>query len=167
VKHSVDSVEEITNSIVNEVNGFSDFPTGDRFRDFVFSKIDPLEKRADQCEAECAAAWGALEEMRWPDLPGIPFWVKDFNEPANRREIPARAVVGIFDALRSHARELLPFGVRAVEALYREDSLKMKIDELTELNAKFRKALEGVAAGGDSIGGLIARDALRYEGGKI
>jgi hypothetical protein len=68
---------------------------------------------------ELAATWLALEEMRWPDLPGIPYFVHLDGE-TRPMQIEAQKVVGIFAALRKHAKDLMPTGVEAARAWYAE-----------------------------------------------
>lgn len=61
------------------------------------------------------ALWEALEEMRWPELPGIPFGVELVDpKTMETREVILRPeqVKGIFTALRKHAATLMPHAVQ-------------------------------------------------------
>lgn len=105
--------------------------------------VEELKAENDRLRAELVAAWVALEEMRWPDLPGIefsvippigPFANDGLVVPNSQRVIvhPAK-VENIYRALRIHAMKLLPTGVSMVQEL---DSLRSRMAEVNDLVEK-------------------------------
>lgn len=118
--------------------------------------VEQLNAENDRLRAELVAAWVALEEMRWPDLPGIEFSVippigSFHNENDHVVPNPQRVIVhpakieNIYRALRIHAMKLLPTGVSMVQEL---NSLKSKKDNaVLEERAKVVEFLEKNASG--------------------
>lgn len=96
--------------------------------------IDRLKRENEKLRAELVAAWIAIEEMRWPDIPGVEFWVcppigpffDELTEFKTERIVvhPAK-VEGIYRALRVHAARLFGTGVNIVKEL---DQLKAKLE---------------------------------------
>lgn len=77
--------------------------------------------------AQLCAIDGALAELsRWPDLPGVPYFVYMPGDGAKRTQIRGNDVEGIFDAIHKHIRTLNTYGRSAVEAYERQPGLIAK-----------------------------------------
>lgn len=76
-----------------------------------------------------AALMLALEELsRWPDLPGIPYWVHQDGE-TKRLQIPPDHVKGILDAMLRHVKELYPTAVKMQQKADNWDRLKRMLKD--------------------------------------
>jgi hypothetical protein len=101
------------------------------FLEQLLTHIDTLTAERDAARAQNVAVWGALQEMRWPDIPGIPYFVFEpgMKEP-QRRQIPASEVVGIFDAIRAHVRTMLPWAVETERKAQDRDRLAACVERV-------------------------------------
>ena len=94
-------------------------------------------------EAEQVAIWGALEELRWPDLPGIPYFVYEPESGGvQKREIPPNDVVGIFAAIRKHVGTMMPWAVRCVQDAQEVESLRTRLATLTVENESLQSDVD-------------------------
>lgn len=104
-----------------------------RERDGATARAERADNERDEARAECAAFAGALEEWGlWPDLPGVVYSAELVDAETGK----VRALVlhpdqikGLSQAIRRHGLTMLPFGHRAVRALYAHDALERERDE--------------------------------------
>jgi len=106
------------------------------------AEVDDLRAKLDNITHDAAATIMALQELaHGPSIPGIPYWVHDLEDGTKRREIPASDVGGIFEALATRAEELMPYGHKAVKALYDNESLQFRLEQAEKQSQEQERAL--------------------------
>ena len=108
---------------------------------------------------EAVALLHALEELaKWPDLPGIPYWVNTPVESGSkvphgqRHAIPGYEVGGIMQAIKRHAKALMPFAEATIIKSRQAEHLATQLLETKQVLEERCSELESQAERCDELG---------------